>query len=216
MVSYADFITLLFALFVVLFAASNADKEKVHKFARAVENALAHSGVRQAKADIQPPHPALDSTYSALVQSLRTELQNEQITLRLNARGLVISLNQSAFFCSGSAEFEPAMYPTLAKIASAIQQINNPVRLEGHTDSRPIHNDRFQNNWELSSARAITVLELLTVRFGMAQSRMAVAGYADTAPVSPNDTEQGRARNRRVDIVVLSPEATRSEPGANL
>ncbi len=105
------------------------------------------------------------------------------------------------------------MYPTLSKIADALAQIDNPIRLEGHTDSRPIHNDRFQNNWELSSARSIAVLELLARRFGIAPGRMAVAGYADTAPLSSNDTEEGRARNRRVDVVVLSREATRQEPG---
>ena len=131
----------------------------------------------------------------------------------MDARGLVITLNQTAFFGSGSAEFDPSMYPTLGKIAAAIAQMDNPVRLEGHTDSRPIHNDRFQNNWELSAARSIAVLELLATRFGIAPARLAVAGYADMAPVSTNDNEEGRARNRRVDIVVLSRDAIRKEPG---
>jgi chemotaxis protein MotB len=218
LVSYADFITLLFALFVVLFAASNADKEKIRKFAESVENAIEHSGVGRGGGAPRPPpeaprEPVLNTAYAALVSSLQPEVQNHQVRLRLDARGLVITLNQTAFFNSGSAEFTPSMYPTLGKIAVAIAQIDNPVRLEGHTDSRPIHNDRFQNNWELSSARSISVLELLAARFGIAPVRMAVAGYADTAPVSPNDSEEGRARNRRVDIVVLSQDAMRKEPG---
>jgi chemotaxis protein MotB len=216
LVSYADFITLLFALFVVLFAASNADKEKVHKFAQAVENAIEHSGVGRTAGAIQQQttgEPVLNSAYGALVRSLQAEVQNNQVQLALDARGLVITLNQTAFFNSGSGEFEPSMYPTLGKIASAIAEIDNPIRMEGHTDSRPIHNDRFQNNWELSSARSISVLELLATRFGIAPNRMAVAGYADTAPIFSNDSEEGRARNRRVDIVVLSRDATRKEPG---
>jgi chemotaxis protein MotB len=217
LVSYADFITLLFALFVVLFAASNADKEKVRKFAQAVENAIEHSGVGRSagvpRMPATPQEPVLNSAYTALEQSLQPEVQNQQVRLSLDARGLVITLNQTAFFSSGSAEFNPSMYPTLGKIASAIEQIDNPIRLEGHTDSRPIHNDRFQNNWELSSARSISVLELLAARFGITPGRMAIAGYADTAPVSSNDTEEGRARNRRVDIVVLSRDAIRKEPG---
>jgi chemotaxis protein MotB len=216
LVSYADFITLLFALFVVLFAASNADKEKVRTFARAVENAIEHSGMRQVSGVPRPgiaKEPVLNSTYAALVQSLEPEVENHQARVWLDSRGLVITLNQTAFFHSGEAEFDPAMYPTLGKIASALARIDNPIRLEGHTDSLPIHNERFRNNWELSSARSIAVLELLATRFDIAPSRMAVAGYADTAPVSSNETEEGRARNRRVDVVVLNREAILKEPG---
>jgi len=216
LVSYADFITLLFALFVVLFAASNADKEKVRQFAQAVENAIEHSGVRRGSG-FQPPktpsEPVLNSTYAALVQSLEPEVENHQVRVWLDARGLVITLNQTAFFHSGAAEFDPEMYPTLGKIANSLALIDNPIRMEGHTDSLPIHNERFQNNWELSSARSIAVLELLATRFEIAPGRMAVAGYADTAPVSSNDTEEGRARNRRVDIVVLNQGAVEKEPG---
>jgi chemotaxis protein MotB len=216
LVSYADFITLLFALFVVLFAASNADKEKVRAFAEAVENAIEHSGIQRSSVRPLPkslPEPLLNSAYAALVQSLEPEVANHQVRVRLDSRGLVITLNQTAFFRSGAAEFDPAMYPTLGKISTALARIDNPIRMEGHTDSLPIHNERFRNNWELSSARSIAVLELLATRFEIAPSRMAVAGYADTAPVSSNDTEEGRARNRRVDIVVLSREFVQKEPG---
>ena len=215
LVSYADFMTLLFALFVVLFAASNADKEKVRTFARAVENAIEHSGVR-GPGSPQPKtwgEPVLNSTYAALVQSLDPEVQNHQVRVSMDGRGLVITLNQTAFFRSGAAEFDPSMYPTLEKIASAISLVDNPIRMEGHTDSLPIRNERFRNNWELSSARSIAVLELLATRFEIDPARMAVAGYGDTAPISSNDTEEGRARNRRVDIVVLSREAGQKEPG---
>jgi chemotaxis protein MotB len=215
LVSYADFITLLFALFVVLFAASNADKEKMQKFAQSVESAISHSGVRSAGTPqgLQPREPVLSSAHGALELSLRREIEQQQVRLTLDKRGLVITLNQTAFFDSGSADFDSSMYPTLGKIAGTIAQIDNPIRLEGHTDSRPIHNGRFENNWALSSARSIAVLELLAERFGIAPGRMAVAGYADTAPVFSNDTEEGRARNRRVDIVVLSQEGARKEPG---
>ena len=215
LVSYADFITLLFGLFVVLFAASNADKEKIQKFAQAVESAIAHSGVRPAgrmAPVVQPREPVLNSAYAGLVAALRNEVKNGQVWLALDSRGLVITLNQTAFFETGSADFDPAMYPTIGKIAHAVARIDNPIRLEGHTDSRPIHNERFHNNWELSSARAITVLELLSTRFEIPPDRMAVGGYADTVPIQSNDNEEGRARNRRVDIVVLSHEALRIEP----
>src|SRR5580693_9201553 len=107
LVSYADFITLLFALFVVLFAASNADKDKVRTFARAVENAIEHSGVSHISGVPEAgksKEPVLNSTYAALVQSLEPEVENHQARVWLDSRGLVITLNQTAFFHSGEAE----------------------------------------------------------------------------------------------------------------
>jgi chemotaxis protein MotB len=90
--------------------------------------------------------------------------------------------------------------------------------LEGHTDSRPIHTERFHSNWELSSARGIAMLELLSTRFGIPHERLAVVGYADTMPKESNDTEEGRATNRRVDIVILNsrvaPATAAAEPAA--
>jgi chemotaxis protein MotB len=89
------------------------------------------------------------------------------------------------------------------------------VRLEGHTDSVPIHNSRFRSNWELSTARAIATLEILADHYSIPRSRMAVAGYAENAPADSNETEEGRAHNRRVDIVLLTQEGLRSEPTAS-
>ena len=103
----------------------------------------------------------------------------------------------------------------MVKIAAVIQGFSNPLRLEGHTDSMPIHNPRFRSNWELSAARSIpAMLELLRQKFGIAPERMSVAGYAENAPVDSNETGEGRAHNRRVDLVILSEEAAKSEPGA--
>jgi len=97
----------------------------------------------------------------------------------------------------------------LEKIATTIASMSNAIRLEGHTDPIPIHTSRFRSNWELSSARAIAMLEALRTRFGIPGSRMAVAGYADSSPVASNDSEQGRAKNRRVDMVVLTSTAVK-------
>ncbi len=93
-----------------------------------------------------------------------------------------------------------------------VQDLPNSMRLEGHTDSQPIHNSRFPGNWELSTARAITMLELLRDRFQIPPARMAVAGYAENVPTDTNETEEGRAHNRRVDLVILSVEGMKSEP----
>jgi chemotaxis protein MotB len=93
-----------------------------------------------------------------------------------------------------------------------MRQIPNPARLEGHTDSVPIHNSRFRSNWELSAARSIALLSLLTDEFGVSAERISIAGYADNAPIASNDTPDGRMRNRRVDIVILNETGLRGEP----
>jgi chemotaxis protein MotB len=145
---------------------------------------------------------------------LNGELKSGKVGLKLESRGLVISLREAAFFASGDDTVAPASVPILAKIASEIQTISNPVRLEGYTDSVPIHNSRFRSNWELSVARSIAMLELLRQNFGIVPERLSVAGYAENAPADSNDTEEGRAHNRRVDLVILSAEALKSEPSA--
>jgi chemotaxis protein MotB len=127
----------------------------------------------------------------------------------------VVSLREASFFASGNDIVYPGAYSSIEKIAQAIRQLPNPVRLEGHTDSVPIHNSRFRSNWELSAARGIATLELLTSRFGVPPGRMAVAGYAETVPLESNDTEEGRARNRRVDVVILSESGAEPEPKAS-
>jgi chemotaxis protein MotB len=147
-----------------------------------------------------------------LSRELSAEIRAGKMQINLEPRGLVVSLPQATFFPSGQDTIDPATYPVIEKVSAAIRKIPNPVRLEGHTDSVPIHNVRFRSNWELSAARSIAMLELLAVRYEIPRERLAVAGYADTVPAEPNDSEEGRARNRRVDIVVLSRIGLMREP----
>jgi chemotaxis protein MotB len=217
MVSYADFVTLLFAVFVVLFASAQSNKNTAQQVAEAVTHALQNGSVREAMrvmrsvAPPQLPHsksPAgpnlLQSTLAILNHQLAPEIANGRVDVRLDARGLVISLRQAAFFPSGAANIEPSTYPIIDKLADVLGSLPNAIRLEGHTDPIPIRNSRFANNWELSAARSIAMLELLTTRDHIDRSRLSIAGFADTAPVASNDNEEGRAKNRRVDVVVLS------------
>jgi len=124
----------------------------------------------------------------------------------MQSRGLVISLREAAFFAFADDAILPTADSSLAKIAATIEKLPNAVRLEGHTDSVPIHNSRFQSNWQLSAARGIAMLELFTTHYKISSQRLCIAGYADTVPVEANDSAEGRAHNRRVDIVILNPE----------
>ena len=235
LVSYADFITLLFAFFVVMFATSQTDKAKAKQVSDAVRDALENGGVSAAVHEImggtvdekgkgnaqmrgpggaektnqkdlkqRPDEAELLPSLQYLNSQLRDEITSGKIEMRLEQRGLVVSLREAAFFPSGGDTVEPASLPSLQKVAGVLQGLTNPVRLEGHTDSVPIHNPRFRSNWDLSAARSIAMLVVLSGKFSIPSERFSVTGYADTVPVASNDTAEGRARNRRVDIVILN------------
>lgn len=239
LVSYADFITLLFAFFVVMFATSQADHGKAERVSESVRKALEDGQVKSAvaailggtrddkgqgnaqikgpggaKATVQeaPPAADLSASLSALRAALKVEIEKGQLDITLEQRGLVISLREAGFFGSGDDVLYPGTYVSIQKIARAIAALPNPVRLEGHTDSVPIHNSRFKSNWELSAARSIAMLDLFVSRFGIPPARLAVAGYAETVPLESNGTAAGRGHNRRVDIVILNRYGLGSEP----
>jgi chemotaxis protein MotB len=218
LISYADFLTLLLALFVVLFAASQPDKHKARQVSYAVTEALhgpqavrSAAGGAPTAANVTPPIPAptavvpqLASSLEYLDRALADEIQAGKVEVHLNGRGLVISLRQAAYFPSGGDVIASSEFDSMGRIAAAIRDLPNPVQLEGHTDSAPIHNRRFRSNWDLSAARSIAMLELFEGRYGIPRERFAVAGYAETKPVDSNDSIEGRAHNRRVDIVILN------------
>ncbi len=242
LVSYADFITLLFAFFVVMFASSQTDKARAVQVSESVREALQTGGIAAAVREVlggtvdekgrgnamlrgpggSQPVAASPETASVaaellpsleyLSRELKAEIAAGKLQIRISPRGLIVSLQQAAFFPSGEDTVDRATYGSIEKIASVIRALPNPVRLEGHTDSVPIHNTRFSSNWELSAARAIAMLELLSGNYAIPRERLAIAGYADTAPVDSNDSEEGRARNRRVDVVILSKNAKLTEP----
>jgi len=235
LVSYADFITLLFAFFVVMFASSQTDKSKAKQVSDSVKEALENGGIKATVKEIlggtvddkgkgnaqmrgpggaqkaikdPPTTPAeLLPSMQYLNKELEDEIKQGKLEVHLESRGLVISLRQRTFFPSGQDTIPPETYATVRKIADLIGRLPNPVRLEGHTDAIPIHTAQFPSNWELSSARAIAMMKLLTGQFGLDPARFAVSGYADNQPVETNDTEEGRTHNRRVDIVIIDQKA---------
>ncbi len=240
LVSYADFITLLFAFFVVLFASGqSSDKKKQSQLAAAIESAFNSNGIFDAHAKTPPittdPSPSSAATPMPLtlpvhtvdllspVEQSRVEKQTETkiqevirkevsqklmkdgaVSVHLASDGVVISLREGGFFPSGSADVRPEAIAVLNTIAAAIPP--QAMRVEGHTDNVPIHTAQFATNWELSTARAASITRQLIVQHAAAPQDISAAGYAEFRPAASNDTEEGRARNRRVDIVLLRPE----------
>jgi chemotaxis protein MotB len=240
LVSYADFITLLFAFFVVMFATSQTDKAKAQAVSESVKAALENGGVAAAVREIlggtvddkgkgnnemkgsggstpkRPPETViaeLTPSLQYLTQALEEDIKLGKIEMHLEPRGLVISLRQATFFPSGEDAIEPTTYDSLDKIGKMLGELPNGVRLEGHTDSIPIHTARFRSNWELSAARSIAMLAMLSSRYKIPVDRLAIAGCAETVPVDSNETEEGRAHNRRVDLVILNRQVAVKDPG---
>jgi len=250
LVSYADFITLLFAFFVVLYASSQVDQRKVGKLALSIQVAFQELGVFPASTThipIDPNEPMpfsvvqtianakhntelgqiaspptdsltaaseeanLTTLQSELQQALQREIKMHAVALHRESEGLIISLREFGFFDSGSADLRASALPALDRIASILAVRTCRLRIEGHTDNIPIHTAQMASNWELSTARATELVRLLIVRYRFSPDRLSAAGFAEYHPIASNATEQGRAQNRRVDIVILSEHVVRSE-----
>jgi chemotaxis protein MotB len=248
LVSYADMITLLAALFIVLFAMSSIDLAKFQKFAHSLNKALGggseqtaavldpggkspmaggngffdglSAGQRQAATQaLQDQQNAQKAAAEQRKTLLETQTQIQQkleaaglgnsVKFRLDPRGLVINIvTDGVLFDSGSAALRPEGQRVLDQLAPALAALPEPLSVEGHTDDRPIATAAFPSNWELSTARATTVLRYLTDVKGLNPARMTAAGYADQRPLVPDTDDANRALNRRVEIVVIAPNAT--------
>jgi chemotaxis protein MotB len=219
MVSYADFMTLLFALFVVLYSSSRVDKPRMVKLSNAITAGFQQLGVGSGTGapvvipgttPLPATHPARsEETAEAIRQKLEfnlaAEIANHSVSLRDTTEGLVLSLRELGFFDSGSATLRASSMDTLDRIGSVLAAVGSNLRIEGHTDDVPIHTPQFQSNWELSTARATEIIRLLLTREGIAPPRLSAAGYAEFHPIADNSTDDGRHLNRRVDVVILVP-----------
>jgi chemotaxis protein MotB len=206
LVSYADLVTLLLALFILLYATADAGR------ARAVAEALrAQFGAGEdddaaatAGRGVLPGADSLAETQAAFERAvLASASLRGKARVGRDARGVFISLTEAGFFAPGVAEVRDAeSAAAVDALAAVLRESSAPIRVEGHTDSQPISTPRYPSNWELSAARGASVLARLAAA-GVPEGRMSVAGFAGERPVAGNETQEGRALNRRVDIVVL-------------
>ncbi|HEV2485412.1 MAG TPA: OmpA family protein [Terracidiphilus sp.] len=232
LVSYADFITLLFGFFVVLYAFAKADQKKQIQVTQSIDSAFrslgifpdarhkagsANSASEGTEAPVIPMNivmgedvlaPArvkadLDHLRRELQQALSNQVATHTVSIKMGRDGLVISLREAGFFDSGSSTPKPQTLDTLSQIAASLSRTPYDLRIEGHTDNIPIHNSAFDSNWELSTARATNIARVLLALNAMPPDRLSAAGYAEFHPVASNNTTDGRAQNRRVDLVVL-------------
>lgn len=221
LLTYADMITLILALFIILFALSTINRVKVKQFAKLVSAGFDNQFVTNA-----PPSGALSGAHpadaSSSVPSIERELERyvarnglqSRVQVRMDHRGLVISLlSDKSYYDSGSAELRPETKRILDEVASFLKKDTNLVRVEGNTDNVPISTPAYPTNWELSTARAVNVVRYLHETDDVAPTRLSAAGYGEFQPRQSNATAQGREANRRVDIVLLNANISQAEKG---
>jgi chemotaxis protein MotB len=217
MISWADLTTLLWACFVRLWSFSTIDLAKFQKAAQSLSGAF---GVLEGGAMVLDPGqiPARNQTTSVAADSNRmAQMQQrikeeaaeegfeDSISASISDMGLTIRFSDTALFDPGSVEIKPDVIPVLDYIAGELAGIDNPVQVEGHTDTTPINTPIFPSNWELSTGRATSIVHYMIEQGEIDPVRLSAAGYAFYHPVALNNTPEGRARNRRVDIIVLNP-----------
>jgi chemotaxis protein MotB len=252
LVSYADFITLLFAFFVTMYAISRVDEQKLGSAVESLQRALGslipvNITQRDAGAFSMKPNPgkiAVISTelenkpfpdqteFEKLAEEIRRQVEEAKggvetfkggideskpdqlaaIQFLIDSRGLVIRVPESFFFDSGQASLRPQVLPLLNILGKSLEKIPNHIRIEGHTDNVPIHTSQFPSNWELSTARATTIIRYLLTYYRFKPDRLSATGYAEFHPIALNTTSEGRLQNRRVDVVILSTKAEEAEP----
>ncbi|MEH7110009.1 OmpA family protein [Bacillus sp. JJ1764] len=230
LIPYADILTLLLALFIVLFASSNIDKQKFHSIMESFKSELTGTNIKgdNEGLSVQPskiklpdattadkqntqesknPAPTTeDAELNNLMQQLQKIISDNHlesvITLQESKRGVEIALKDVILFDPGKDALKQSSFTTLDALANVAKSVANPISIEGHTDNVPISNSKFASNWELSSARAVSVLHYFESK-SIDKSRLQFVGYGEYKPIYPNDTAEHKQSNRRVNIVIL-------------
>ena len=248
LVSYADFITLLFAFFVTMYAISRVDEKKLGSVVESLQRALGSNVFMQAsrpepgvlhsasrpidvtlvQASAEKEQGAGKEDFEKLAREIQKKMEEgakekesqgeaslSQLKFIIEKRGLVLRFSERFFFDSGEASIHPQVIPLLNALAQSLQELPNHIRIEGHTDSVPIRTPKFPSNWELSTARATSIVHYLLTHHKFEANRLSAAGYGEFRPIVSNQTSEGRSQNRRVDIVILSAKEKETEPQAD-
>jgi chemotaxis protein MotB len=193
LISYADFITLLFTFFVALYALSAMDKGKMEQFS---------GSLRESFKIIDNPIPLIENKGKSIAEDLNKVVAGVQgISVKNDLRGVVVTFSDGMLFASGAVDIKRDAYESLEKLSKVVNNAPGRITIEGHTDNVPVTGGKYASNWEISTGRAASVLSFF-VEKGLDPNRFSIAGYAEYRPIISNDTEEGRARNRRVEMVI--------------
>lgn len=226
LISYADFITLLMVLFVVLYSMSQVDVRRLKVLAESLRTAFSGGGAvkvidpaigqgvggGESAPDVvtledmpRRPLETLDVA-SRMSEMLRAHALGGEVSIVTNIEGLLISMSEKILFVPGTAELLPEAYPVLDSVAEMAANLDNDIRVVGHASSQPPSDTRLNNNWELSVIRAVRIIDYL-VAAGVAPERLTAAGQGDLHPIFPNDSPEHIAKNNRADVIIVYPTA---------
>ena len=231
LVSYADFITLLFAFFVVMYAISSINEGKYRVLSESLVNAFtnapsspnpiqmearvsAGSGSKHIKASAPRKSEEIDPRLKKQTENMKQVAQDilrvmaplikqGQVKVTQSLRGVTVEINAEVLFGPGQADLQGEPIKVLSAVAEVLSQVENKIQVEGHTDDSPINTPQYPSNWELSTARASSVVRLFGAK-GVNPERMVAVGYANNRPLAPNTDNENRARNRRVTMLIIS------------
>jgi chemotaxis protein MotB len=205
LITYADMITLLLAFFIIMYATAEDNYAKLLAMGQSFKNAFT-----LIPSDSSGGGEGLMPEYNSLIQALETidtylsdQIASGEVQVDLNERGLQVRTLDNALFALGSADISPNAVEILDTVADAIIDLPNHIVVEGHTDDKPINTARFPNNWYLSSARASSVITYLQSQKGIDGNRLSGRGFGEFMPIADNNTAEGAALNRRIDIIIL-------------
>ncbi|PFG05078.1 flagellar motor protein MotS [Bacillus sp. es.034] len=220
MVTFSDLITLILVFFILLFSMSQIDIVKFRTIADSFQqrqilefypsvipfdNPSAEPDMESEESKKREAEQDLNALLSDIQSYLKENKLSDVVVATRSERGVVLVLQEQALFASGEATVLPDAYPFLDKVGVLLSEIPNFVKVEGHTDNRPINTYRFPSNWELSSARASSVVRYLITTEDLDPKRFIAVGYGDTRPVAPNDKVENLQKNRRVEVIITDP-----------
>jgi chemotaxis protein MotB len=215
MVTYGDLMTLVLTFFILLFSFSQTDIVKFQQVMTSMQGALgileggkqliaqdAGPAIQDSEMQTSGQKQKQQQTQRQIDQAIKDMQMEGRMSTLIDRRGLVIRVVDTALFDSGSADIRPEARQMLTNVVQILKDVPNDVQIEGHTDNVPINTFRFPSNWELSAARASSVIRAF-VQMGINPKKLSAAGYGEYYPVAPNDSAANRQKNRRIDIVIL-------------
>ena len=218
LIPYADMLTLLLALFIVMFAMSQTDKEKFKKVSEQFNVIFSDgSGVLEKDGTVVIPENSttsydtkgvieedkMNEVKRMLEEEVKSKGYSDKVKVELNKEGLEISIQDTVLFNSGEAEVLKGVSPLLIQISTMLQKLDNDIKIVGHTDNVPIFTEKFRSNWDLSSMRAINVMKFMVDAGKLHAEKFSIQAYGQYKPKFDNSTQDGRAKNRRVDMVIV-------------
>ncbi|QAA34467.1 flagellar motor protein MotB [Clostridium manihotivorum] len=225
LIPYADMLTLLLALFIVMFAMSKVDQQKLQRLSAefsvifsggssvmaeggtsstaVVQSEAANAGTATEKSNTEKEEDAMNEVKKNLESEIQSKGYSDKVKIELNKEGLEISIQDAVLFNSGDAQVLKTVNPLLVEISNMIKGLDNEIKVVGHTDNVPITTSKFRSNWDLSAMRAINVMNFMVGSGGVNTDKISIQAYGEHRPKYSNDTAEGRAKNRRVEIFII-------------